>query len=85
MTLKADLADLREIEPKLQQRHSQARRRLEAERSRKEELLCRHDAEGDELQALRREVKVLGEQKAALMQMVQQVYGTAKGSPSVES
>ncbi|CAK0816534.1 unnamed protein product, partial [Prorocentrum cordatum] len=81
LKLKADLRQLRDAtEPQVLREHEQARRRLEAARGRADALAreVRAPEGGPEVKKLRDELQVLESQKAALLEMVQGVYGQKK-------
>merc|ERR1719188_2940011 len=84
LKMKADLRQLRDTtEPQVLREHEEARRRLEAARSREEALARQASAsesaqlaqDSPEVAELRRDLQVLENQKAALLEMVQGVYG----------
>ncbi|CAK0816533.1 unnamed protein product [Prorocentrum cordatum] len=80
LKLKADLRQLRDAtEPQVLREHEQARRRLEAARGRAD-ALAREGQHGraSKVKKLRDELQVLESQKAALLEMVQGVYGQKK-------
>jgi len=83
--LKAQLKQLNDVEgPQVQREHEDAEHKLAVAKTTNAELKQRADQltsssanDADELEGLRTEVAVLTNQKAALMKMVQDIYGTA--------
>lgn len=84
LRLKAQLKQLRDVElVQLQREHSEAEKRLATLQLRNQDMKeqvdeQRGNAVDEELDKLKKDVLVLTNQKAALMKMVQDIYGSAQ-------
>mmetsp|Transcript_2603 Transcript_2603/g.6069 ORF Transcript_2603/g.6069 Transcript_2603/m.6069 type:complete len:424 (+) Transcript_2603:111-1382(+) len=84
LKLKAQLKELRDVEaPRLMQENADAERQLEVARRQNEQLKRRIERQDcpeldEEVTGMQQEVLVLSKQKAALMAMVQDIYGVPK-------